>query len=158
METKRPTTTEMLEDWDRWSMEEWAAVDQMKLDGSFMRLYVGDPETAERKASDMAAGAGLVDPAGHPCQPGEYGLPENVPFYRWLLIDAEEAREYFTAQQAASGDAWITKKRAAEMLGVTLGRVSQLASSGQLDTLGRLVSREDVERRVESKPKAGRPW
>ena len=58
-------------------------------------------------------------------------------------------------------DAIVGTKEAAEMLGISTERVKQLCSLGSLDARkmngGWLISRESIESRIASKPKAGRP-
>lgn len=147
---------EILENWDNGEeFNDWYAIDQYSK-GTVLRLFVGDKEEAKRRAADRVTGLNLVDSDGNPVEPGWNG-EENTPFFRCLLIPADEAKAYFEGIIDDTPD-WITRKKAAEILGVSLGRVSQLANAGQLDTLGKLVSRADVEARKEAAPKAGRRW
>ena len=150
---RQKTADEILEDGDE-ELNDWYAVDKY-IHGKVKRIYVGDADRAKEIAAQRVTGFGLVDPAGEPVEPGWDG-GENTPFYRCVLIPSSEAKDYFDEIMDGLTD-WITQTEAAKILGVSKGRVSQLASNGQLDTLGKLVSRADVERRAKERPGAGRP-
>lgn len=73
-----------------------------------------------------------------------------------MLIRPEDAREFF--EGCVERIAWIHQAEAAEVLGVTRGRVSQLVKSGQLEAReDGMLSRADVERRLSEGRGAGRP-
>ena len=152
---RQKNVDEILENWDGdEEHNDWYAVDRY-IHGKVKRIYVGDGERAKEIAAERATGFGLVDQTGEPVEPGWDG-EENMPFYRCVLIPSAEAKDYFDEIMDGLTD-WITQAEAAKILGVSRGRVSQLASNGQLDMLGKLVSRADVERRAKERPGAGRP-
>jgi len=66
-----------------------------------------------------------------------------------------------TSESAKQEWPWISTSEAAELLGVTIGRIHQLINAGTLRSTkeGRdmFVLRSDVERRLASSPQAGRP-
>lgn len=150
------SVSEIMENWETEQYNDWYALDEY-INGRIIRLVVGDEETIKRKAADTVTGLNHTDSTGEPCEWGEDTSAERVPFFRCLLITAEEAKAHFDGIVEECPD-WITQTEAAKLLGVSKGRVSQLARDGKLDTLGKLVSRTDVERRASEKPKAGRPW
>lgn len=150
------SVSEIMENWETEQYNDWYALDEY-INGRIIRLVVGDEETIKRKAADTVTGLNHTDSTGEPCEWGEDTSAERVPFFRCLLISSDEAKEYFDGLVKECPD-WITQTEAAKLLGVSKGRVSQLARDGKLDTLGKLVSRTDVERRAFEKPKAGRPW
>lgn len=151
------TGAEHLEDWENSQFLTWWAVDKYK-QGEITRLCVTcDERYAKEKATNLVSGMNLTNYCGEDAEWGEYDLPEEVPFFRCMIISAEEAHDYLQGIQGDHPDL-ITQKTAAELLGVSKGRVSQLVKSGQLESCGRLVYRASVEARLESEPKAGRPW
>ena len=66
-----------------------------------------------------------------------------------------------STEEAKAWWPWVTTPEAAAMLGVTVGRVHQLTTSGVLRSIkeGRdvHVSRADVEARLAAPPRTGRP-
>lgn len=140
------TVDEILDNWDEEQYNDWFAVDQY-IQGKITRLFVGEEDAVKSKAASYAAGTNLVDSMGEPAEPGWDGV-ENAPFYRAVLIPSDEAKSYFEGIMEEQLTDWITRAHAAEILGVTRGRITQLVDAGKLDTLGKLVSRADVEARL----------
>lgn len=136
---------EIVENWEVEQYNDWYAVDSY-LHGKVTRLFVGDEQRAMEYASEYITGANLVDAAGEPAAPGWDG-EENTPFYRFLLIGSDEAKAYFDGIMEELTD-WITRSKAAELIGVTRGRITQMVDEGKLDTLGKLVSRTDVDKYI----------
>ena len=91
------TVSEILANWEAERDSDWYAVDEITADGRTIRLFVGDADTAKRKAADLVTGVNLVDYEGNPCEPGEFG---DMPYYRCQLIDGDEAKAYFEACMA----------------------------------------------------------
>ena len=88
----RENIPEVLGNWEDRQFDDWYAVDVLKPNGEGLRIMVtNDAEDAKRLAADRAAGRGLVDPCGEPCEPGEFG---PASYYRCTMIGAEDAREY----------------------------------------------------------------
>lgn len=90
------TVDEILANWDEEQFRDWYAVDEfMPSKSETIRLYVGPKEIAKRKATDLLSALNLLDPSeSHHAEWGEYDA-ESTPFFRCLLISAEEARSYF---------------------------------------------------------------
>lgn len=146
---------EILANWDgNHEYDDWYAIDMCKR-GKIRRVAVGPGDDIKRRAELFVTGANMVQ-GDEPCEPGEFGLPEDVPFWRVLLIPSSEAKEHFDA--IWSGVEAVSNSEAAEMLEVSRGRVSQLISAGILETDDEgWVTVESIERRIASNPKAGRP-
>lgn len=136
---------EILENWDELQFNDWYAVD-CYIQGDVSRLLVSDYKNAKEFAIQRISGE-LLD---------EFISAEETPFYRFAMIPPEEAKAYFDGISTELN--WITRKKACEILSVSEGRLSQLVSNGQIDSLGKLVSKTDVENRAANPPKAGRRW
>lgn len=83
---------EIVANWETEQYNEWFAVDEITTDGRQIRIYVANAEDAKEFAAKRVTGFNLVDPAGDPCEPGEFG---DEPFFRCQMIQAEEALAYF---------------------------------------------------------------
>lgn len=97
---KRMTDGEYLENWEEWRLHDWYAVEEKDAaTGEEQVLYV-TPIRADAVlfTSRKATGYGLVDYLGEPCEPGEFG---DCPYYRMVLVKADEAKEYLEGGQDA---------------------------------------------------------
>ena len=121
----------ILESWDTEQYRDWYAVDKLGADGAMRRLFVGDCKRASKIAADYAAGAGLVDFEGNPCEPGEFG---PAAFYRCTLISPQAAYDYMRgiADDVDGGDELLTVHDAAAFMGITRQSVHSLIKRGRL--------------------------
>lgn len=124
------TAREILNHWDEEQYNDWYAIDELKADGTMLRLTVGTLEDIQQRAASAMFGA--VDYSGTPC----VGEMADEPFYRVRLLEPASACMFFAACadeiQGETVGKLMTVKEAAEATGRTRQAIHDLVKRGRL--------------------------
>lgn len=92
---------------------DWYALDELKDDGTMLRVTVGALENVQRVAQNLMFGD------------DDAGAFETEPFYRFKLINAESARLFFAAVADDDAPAWAGQLMSVSEVAAHTGRTRQ---------------------------------
>lgn len=118
------TAKEILDNWHEEQNNDWYAIDELKTDGTMVRVMVGSLADVQRQLENMMFGG------------DEVGCFADEPFYRVRLLEAASACMFFAACadeiQGETVGKLLTIREAAAATGRTRQAIHDLVRRGRL--------------------------